>query len=92
MGDNRRTILFVGDGSIQLTAQEIRTMIRHRLGRVTLFVICNEGYTIERFIHGVDEEEYNDVAEWRYQELAHAVGATEGKDVATLRRRSWGSC
>jgi TPP-dependent 2-oxoacid decarboxylase len=27
----RRTILFVGDGSFQLTAQEVSTMIRHDL-------------------------------------------------------------
>lgn len=30
-GENRRTILFVGDGSLQMTAQEISTMIRHGL-------------------------------------------------------------
>lgn len=30
-GSNRRTILFVGDGSFQLTAQEVSTMIRHGL-------------------------------------------------------------
>lgn len=29
--DDRRTILFVGDGSFQLTAQELSTMIRHNL-------------------------------------------------------------
>lgn len=29
LGDNRRTVLFVGDGSIQLTCQEISTMVRH---------------------------------------------------------------
>lgn len=29
--DDRRTILFVGDGSFQLTAQEVSTMIRHQL-------------------------------------------------------------
>lgn len=34
-GDERRTILFVGDGSFQLTAQEVTTMIRHNL-RVTM--------------------------------------------------------
>lgn len=78
----RRTILFVGDGSIQLTAQEISTMIRRGL-RVTLFVICNEGYTIERFIHGEDEE-YNDIADWRYKDLPAAFGAQEGKDVTTF--------
>lgn len=31
MGGNRRTILFVGDGSFELTAQELSTMIRHDL-------------------------------------------------------------
>ena len=30
-GGDRRTILFVGDGSFQLTAQELSTMIRHGL-------------------------------------------------------------
>ena len=30
-GVDRRTVLFVGDGSFQLTAQEITTMIRHKL-------------------------------------------------------------
>ena len=34
-GVDRRTILFVGDGSFQLTAQEVTTMIRHKL-RVTM--------------------------------------------------------
>lgn len=31
VGGNRRTILFVGDGSFELTAQELSTMIRHDL-------------------------------------------------------------
>lgn len=31
MGQDRRTILFVGDGSFQLTVQEVSTMIRHGL-------------------------------------------------------------
>ena len=31
LGGGRRTILFVGDGSFQLTAQELSTMIRHGL-------------------------------------------------------------
>ena len=33
LGD-RRTVLFVGDGSLQLTAQEISTMIRHELNPI----------------------------------------------------------
>ena len=35
MGTDRRTILFVGDGSFQLTAQEVSTMLRHNL-KVTM--------------------------------------------------------
>lgn len=76
-GTKRRTILFTGDGSFQLTAQEVSTMIRHKLNPI-LFVICNEGYTIERYIHGMDES-YNDVQDWRYKDLVAAFGAKEGE-------------
>ncbi|KAI1363533.1 thiamine pyrophosphate enzyme [Xylaria arbuscula] len=73
-GGNRRTILFEGDGSLQLTAQEISTMIRHKLD-VIIFVICNDGYTIERFIHGMDAT-YNDVATWQYRDLGTVFGGS----------------
>lgn len=53
-GKKHRTILFTGDGSFQLTAQEVSTMIRKGLKPI-LFIICNDGYTIERFIHGMEE-------------------------------------
>ncbi|KAH6653746.1 thiamine diphosphate-binding protein [Truncatella angustata] len=66
-GQNRRTILFEGDGSFQLTAQELSTVIRHQLDAI-IFVICNDGYTIERFIHGM-EAEYNDIVQWDYKQL-----------------------
>lgn len=75
IGDNRRTILFEGDGSLTLTVQEISTMIRHG-ARITIFCICNEGYTIERFIHGMDAE-YNDIVEWKWKDLPFVFGATE---------------
>ncbi|KAI1908336.1 hypothetical protein LOZ53_004905 [Ophidiomyces ophidiicola] len=70
---DRRTVLFIGDGSFQLTAQELSTMIRNRLTPV-IFVICNEGYTIERYIHGWDST-YNDIQEWKYKDLVPAFGA-----------------
>ncbi len=63
----RRHILFTGEGSLQLTAQEISTMLRHDL-KPFIFVINNLGYTIERTILGKDAK-YNDVANWRYSEL-----------------------
>ncbi|KAH6693815.1 pyruvate decarboxylase [Plectosphaerella plurivora] len=74
-GDDRRTILFVGDGSFQLTAQEVTTMIRHKL-RVTIFCICNDGYTVERFIHGM-EAGYNDIVAWKYKDLVTVFGGTD---------------
>ncbi|KAF4121555.1 pyruvate decarboxylase [Geosmithia morbida] len=75
LGADRRTILFVGDGSFQLTAQEVSTMIRRDLKPI-LFVLCNEGYTIERFIHGMDAE-YNDIGAWDHQALVDAFGGAD---------------
>jgi pyruvate decarboxylase len=78
----KRTILFTGDGSFQLTAQEVSTMIRNKLNPI-IFVICNNGYTIERLIHGW-EDAYNDVPEWKYKELPAVFGAEPGS-VLTYR-------
>ena len=74
---HRRTILFVGDGSFQLGAQELSTMIRQHL-HVTIFLICNNGYTIERYIHGM-EAAYNDVNNWKYKDL---VDVFNGQEIA----------
>ncbi|KAK6464232.1 pyruvate decarboxylase [Scheffersomyces coipomensis] len=59
---DKRVILFVGDGSLQLTVQEISTMIRHGTTPY-LFVLNNDGYTIERLIHG-ENASYNDIQPW----------------------------
>lgn len=56
--------LFVGDGSFQLTGQEVSTMLRHKYNPV-VFLINNNGYTIERYIHGA-KRKYNDIAKWNY--------------------------
>ncbi len=39
------------------------------------FLINNDGFTIERCIHGMNAE-YNDIAKWRYTEIPGAFGAT----------------
>jgi pyruvate decarboxylase len=56
--------LFVGDGSLQVTVQALSDVIRQKVNMI-VFVINNEGYTIERCIHGRNQS-YNDVASWRY--------------------------
>jgi indolepyruvate decarboxylase len=63
----RRHLLFTGEGSFQLTAQELSTILRHDL-QPFIFLINNRGYTIERTILGQNAT-YNDVANWRYAEL-----------------------
>lgn len=75
----KRTILFTGDGSFQLTAQEVSTMLRNNLNPI-IFVICNDGYTIERYIHGW-KETYNDVQPWDYKALPAAFGARRGQTI-----------
>jgi indolepyruvate decarboxylase len=63
----RRHILFVGDGSFQVTAQELSTILRHD-HKPVIFLINNGGYTIERGYLGKDEA-YNDIANWAYADL-----------------------
>ncbi|KAH9835066.1 pyruvate decarboxylase [Teratosphaeria destructans] len=71
---NQRVVLFEGDGSFQLTGQEVSTMLRHKLP-VIIFLIENDGYTIERWVHGM-EAGYNDVPKWDYANYPKTVGAT----------------
>jgi indolepyruvate decarboxylase len=63
----RRHILFVGDGSFQVTAQELSTILRND-HKPVIFLINNGGYTIERGYLGKTET-YNDIANWSYADL-----------------------
>ncbi|KDU95880.1 pyruvate decarboxylase [Komagataeibacter rhaeticus] len=70
---HRRHVLFIGDGSFQMTAQELSTLLRHRCN-ITIFLINNGGYTIERMILG-PQASYNDIANWDYASLPAAFGS-----------------
>jgi indolepyruvate decarboxylase len=63
----RRHILLTGEGSLQMTVQEISTVMRHDL-KPWIFVNQNQGYTVERCVLGKDAK-YNEIATWRYSEL-----------------------
>ncbi|KAF8527454.1 pyruvate decarboxylase [Hysterangium stoloniferum] len=73
-----RVCLFIGDGSLQLTVQEISTMIRQGLKPI-IFVIGNKGYTIERILGDRLDRQYNDIADWNFGALLSVLGATEGE-------------
>lgn len=54
MGLKGRTILITGDGSMAMTIQEVGTMVKQGLNPI-IFVINNEGYTVERMIWGAQQ-------------------------------------
>ena len=76
---DRPVVLFVGDGSFQVTCQDVSTMIRNRLKPV-VFLINNDGYTIERVI---TDHPYNDIQPWHYHKLVEVFGGAPGLDVRT---------
>ncbi|KAF0853681.1 thiamine pyrophosphate-binding protein [Pantoea dispersa] len=68
---DRRVILIIGDGSAQLTIQELGSIQRDGLSPI-IFLLNNEGYTVERAIHGA-EQRYNDIAQWNWTALPQAM-------------------
>ena len=70
----RRTVLLVGDGAAQLTVQELGVMAREVVAPV-IVLVNNNGYTIERAIHGPDAA-YNDIVAWRWPSIPAALGVT----------------
>ena len=61
--------------SIQVTAQDVSTMIRCGQ-RTIIFLINNGGYTIEVEIH---DGPYNVIKNWDYTALINAIHNGEGK-------------
>jgi pyruvate decarboxylase len=75
MEDERRIISIIGDGSFQLTAQEVANMIRYKTNNV-IFLVNNRGYVIESEIH---EGPYNYFKNWDYAGLVPIFNAEDGK-------------
>ena len=74
-GAPTRVIAMIGDGSFQLTAQEISTMIRYGVKPI-IVLLNNRGYTIESEIH---DGPYNRIKNWDYAGLVEVFNAGEGK-------------
>lgn len=70
----RRIIAMIGDGSFQLTAQELAQMIRNGLP-IIIILVNNRGYTIEVEIH---DGPYNDIKNWDYAGLVEVFNAGDG--------------
>ena len=70
-----RTILVTGDGSHQLTANEIGTMGRYGIKPI-IFVLNNALYGIEVVISETGWK-YDDLAKWNYSQIPAAMGCTD---------------
>lgn len=70
---HRRVILATGEGSHQLTAQEISLFARWGL-KPLVFVLNNDGYLIERIFCHEPEAYYNDIPQWKYTQLPTVLG------------------
>ncbi|KAJ0088340.1 hypothetical protein Patl1_31380 [Pistacia atlantica] len=72
---NKRVIACIGDGSFQMTAQDVSTMLRCEQKSI-IFLFNNGGYTIEAAIH---DGPYNVIKNWNYTGLVDAIHNGEGK-------------
>jgi indolepyruvate decarboxylase len=70
-----RTIVVTGDGSHQLTANEIGTMGRYGIKPI-IFVLNNALYGIEVVVSEVGWK-YDDLAKWNYSQLPAAMGCAD---------------
>ncbi|XP_022144024.1 pyruvate decarboxylase 1-like [Momordica charantia] len=72
---DERVVLCIGDGSFQMSPQDVSTMLR--LGqRNIIFLINNGGYTIEVELH---DGPYNIIKNWDYTAFVHAMRNHDGK-------------
>ncbi|GGN97907.1 alpha-keto acid decarboxylase family protein [Saccharibacillus kuerlensis] len=72
----RRVLLFTGDGSLQLTVQELSSMMEYGCKPI-VFVLNNGGYTIEKYLNfrvPVEDQPYNEIPGWNYTKLVEAFG------------------
>jgi indolepyruvate decarboxylase len=65
----------LGDGAFQMTVQELSTILRLELKPI-IFLINNDGYTIERLIFG-PHSSYNDLSPWHYGRIPAALDKRE---------------
>ncbi|MBV9321136.1 MAG: alpha-keto acid decarboxylase family protein [Mycobacterium sp.] len=82
---DRRTVLLIGDGAAQLTVQDLGIFFREGLAPV-IVVVNNDGYTVERAIHGKTAA-YNDIVRWNWSQIPAALGVT---DHLILRAQTYG--
>ncbi|KAL3903687.1 MAG: hypothetical protein SGARI_005262 [Bacillariaceae sp.] len=83
----RRAICLNGDGSFQMTGQELSSLVRNKTDFL-LVILNNEGYPAERAIQpektiaGIDT--YNNIQPWQYDMLPEAFGGPKSMNGAEV--------
>ncbi len=70
---SKRLILLTGEGSHQLTIQEIANFFKYGVKPV-IFVLNNNGYTIERILSNDPDDEFNNITKWNYSKVLELFG------------------
>eukprot|EP00741_Cyanophora_paradoxa_P001692 tig00000498_g1642.t1 len=83
--EGRRAIGLIGDGSFQMTCQELSTMIRNELNPI-IFLLNNRGYTIEVEIH---DGPYNRIQNWDYKGLVDVFLGPKEEGAGARRGKAW---
>ncbi|QDH13558.1 alpha-keto acid decarboxylase family protein [Formicincola oecophyllae] len=79
---DRQHLIMCGDGSFQLTCQEVGQMVRYQLP-VIIFLIDNHGYGIEIAIH---DGPYNYIQNWNYAALMPAFNGETGHGLGLMAK------
>ncbi|ABN67867.1 pyruvate decarboxylase (PDC6) (PDC3) [Scheffersomyces stipitis CBS 6054] len=91
LGSDRRIILIEGDGAAQMTIQELSSFLKYKEflpNMPKIFLINNDGYTVERMIKGPTRS-YNDInGEWSWTQLLGVFGDKEQKYHSTALLRN----
>lgn len=74
LGSKKRVIGLIGDGSFQMSAQELSTLIRYNYNPI-IFLMNNASYTIEVQIH---DGPYNVINNWNYSQLVDVFNGEHG--------------
>ncbi|ONH69602.1 Transaminated amino acid decarboxylase [Cyberlindnera fabianii] len=88
-GSKSRLILVEGDGSAQMTIQELSSFPHYGLKPI-IFLLNNSGYTVERIIRG-ENQTYNDIKPWNWSkvfELFEYDGTAEGKLISEKAKQN----
>ncbi|WP_071664725.1 alpha-keto acid decarboxylase family protein [Francisella frigiditurris] len=71
-----RTILITGEGSHQLTLNELGVMGRYKINPI-IFCINNDGFMVERALELDPDPSYDDLAQLNYKDLPKAFGCND---------------